>query len=32
MKPRTPWLWVPTLYFAEGLPYFIVNTAFRTLS
>ncbi len=20
------WLWVPTLYFAEGLPYFIVNT------
>ena len=26
MKPRTPWLWVPTLYFAEGLPYFIVNT------
>lgn len=23
---RTAWLWVPTLYFAEGLPYFIVNT------
>ena len=23
---KTPWLWVPTLYFAEGLPYFIVNT------
>lgn len=23
---RTPWLWVPTLYFVEGLPYFIVNT------
>ena len=23
---RNPWLWVPTLYFAEGLPYFIVNT------
>ena len=22
---RNPWLWVPTLYFAEGLPYFIVN-------
>ena len=22
---RSPWLWVPTLYFAEGLPYFIVN-------
>lgn len=23
---RTPWLWIPTLYFVEGLPYFIVNT------
>ena len=23
---RNPWFWVPTLYFAEGLPYFIVNT------
>lgn len=22
---RNPWLWVPTLYFAEGLPYFMVN-------
>ena len=22
---RNPWLWVPTLYFAEGLPYFLVN-------
>ena len=21
-----PWSWVPTLYFAEGIPYFIVNT------
>lgn len=21
----TPWLWVPTLYFAEGIPYFIVT-------
>ena len=20
-----PWWWVPTLYFAEGIPYFIVN-------
>ena len=20
-----PWVWVPTLYFAEGVPYFIVN-------
>lgn len=23
---RSPWLWVPTLYFAEGIPYFLVNT------
>lgn len=23
---KSPWLWVPTLYFLEGLPYFIVNT------
>lgn len=22
---RNPWLWIPTLYFAEGVPYFIVN-------
>ena len=22
---KNPWLWVPTLYFVEGLPYFIVN-------
>ena len=20
-----PWWWIPTLYFAEGIPYFIVN-------
>ena len=26
MKDRiNPWWWIPTLYFAEGLPYFIVN-------
>ena len=24
-KNISPWLWVPTLYFAEGVPYFIVN-------
>ena len=24
-KNINPWLWVPTLYFAEGIPYFIVN-------
>ncbi|MFQ6614317.1 MAG: MFS transporter [Fidelibacterota bacterium] len=22
--PRSPWLWVPSLYFAEGIPYVIV--------
>ena len=21
----SPWFWVPTLYFAEGVPYFVVN-------
>ena len=26
MSKHTPWRWVPTLYFAEGIPYFIVNT------
>ncbi len=24
-KTRSPWGWVPTLYFFEGLPYFLVN-------
>lgn len=24
-QKTTPWAWIPTLYFAEGLPYFIVN-------
>ncbi|MBD5355506.1 MAG: AmpG family muropeptide MFS transporter [Bacteroides sp.] len=23
---RNPWIWIPTLYVAEGLPYFAVNT------
>ena len=22
---KSPWWWVPTLYFAEGVPYFLVN-------
>lgn len=26
IKNRSPWHWVPTLYFAEGIPYFLVNT------
>lgn len=25
-KIGTPWWWVPTLYFAEGIPYFLVNS------
>ena len=24
-KNISPWAWVPTLYFAQGIPYFIVN-------
>lgn len=26
MSKRTPWTWVPTLYFAEGVPYVAVMT------
>ena len=25
IKKISPWTWVPTLYFAQGIPYFIVN-------
>ena len=25
LRKSSPWFWVPTLYFVEGLPYFIVN-------
>lgn len=25
VNKTSPWFWVPTLYFAEGIPYFIVN-------
>ena len=24
-QKRNPWLWIPSLYFAEGVPYFVVN-------
>ena len=24
-KSASPWWWIPTLYFAEGVPYFLVN-------
>ena len=26
MSPATPWRWIPTLYFAQGLPYVVVMT------
>ncbi len=26
MKTRNPWTWIPTLYFAEGIPYVAVMT------
>ena len=26
MKHRSPWAWIPTLYFAEGLPNVVVMT------
>lgn len=25
-RSQSPWLWIPTTYIAEGLPYFAVNT------
>src|SRR3712207_4866802 len=25
LKNISPWAWIPTLYFAEGIPYFVVN-------
>ena len=31
MKKRSPWTWVPTLYFAEGLPYVAVMTIAVTM-
>ena len=30
-KTTSPWSWIPTLYFAEGLPYFIVNVISVTM-
>jgi len=30
-KSISPWWWVPTLYFAEGIPYFIVNVISVTM-
>lgn len=25
IRLRNPWWWIPTLYFVEGIPYFVVN-------
>ena len=25
-KPRNPWMWIPTLYFGQGIPYVVVMT------
>ena len=30
-KTKSPWMWVPTLYFAEGIPYFLVNVVSVTM-
>ena len=26
IKKRNPWAWIPTVYFAEGMPYILVMT------
>ena len=31
MNKARPWAWVPTLYFFEGIPYFLVNVVSVTL-
>ena len=31
MKTDSAWAWVPTLYFAEGIPYFLVNVVSVTM-
>lgn len=31
MNNRSPWAWVPTLYFFEGIPYFLVNVVSVTM-
>jgi MFS transporter, PAT family, beta-lactamase induction signal transducer AmpG len=31
IKKLTPWAYIPTLYFAEGLPYIIINVMLVTL-
>lgn len=31
LNKTNPWFWIPTLYFAEGIPYFIVNVMSVTM-
>jgi len=31
VHPKSLWWWIPTLYFAEGIPYFIVNNISVTM-
>ena len=31
MRKKSPWAWVPTLYLAEGIPYFLVTSVSVTL-
>lgn len=31
IRNTSSWLWIPTLYFAEGIPYFIVNNISVTM-
>ena len=30
-KTRSPWSWIPTLYFAQGIPYVVVATALSVI-
>ena len=32
MEKRNPWAWIPSLYFAEGLPFVEVLTLFVTMN
>ena len=31
INKNSPWRWIPLLYFAEGIPYFLVNTISVTM-
>lgn len=30
-KTKSPWTWIPTLYFAQGIPYVVVATTFALI-